>query len=78
MAMNNQERLFKAFGLLAEGLADTVDEVMTAAFNTSDWPTAWAEDETSRLGRGPQILAKDDVQVHLRAITEQGLSLIHI
>ncbi|MDK7082713.1 DUF499 domain-containing protein [Pseudoglutamicibacter cumminsii] len=72
MAMNNQERLFRAFGLLAEGLTDTVDEVMTTAFNTSDWPTAWAEDETNRLGRAPQTLAKDDVQVHLRAITEQG------
>src|SRR5690625_4018822 len=72
MAMNNQERLFKAFGLLAEGLEDTVDEVMTAAFGTTDWPSAWATEDANKSGRAPQILAKDDVQVQLRAITEKG------
>lgn len=72
MAMNNQERLFKAFGLLSEGLEDTVDEVMTAAFGTTDWPSAWAAEDANKSGRAPQILAKDDVQVQLRAITEKG------
>lgn len=72
MAMNNQERLFKAFGLLNEGLQDTVDEVLTQAFATTDWPTAWAAEDAAKSGRAPQVLAKDDVQVQLRAITEKG------
>lgn len=72
MAMNNQERLFKAFSLLAEGLEDLVDQVMTDAFGTEDWPSAWAAEEAKKSGRTPQILAKDDVQVQLRAITEKG------
>lgn len=72
MALNNQERLFKAFGLLAEGLQDTVDEVLTQAFGTTDWPDAWAAEDAAKSGRTPQVLAKDDVQVQLRAITEKG------
>lgn len=72
MAMNNQERLFKAFGLLSEGLQDTVDEVLTNAFGTSDWPEKWAQQDADKSGRSPQILEKDDVQVQLRAITEKG------
>lgn len=72
MAINNQERLFKAFSLLAEGLQDTVDEVMTEAFGTPEWPAAWAADDASKNGRAPQVLVKDDVQVQLRAITEKG------
>lgn len=72
MAINNQERLFNAFGLLAEGLGDTVDEIMTHAYETSDWPEKWSLEEAAKSGRAPQILAKDDVQVQLRAITEKG------
>ena len=38
MAMNNRERIGRAFDLLSEGLLDAVDPVMTQAFDTSDWP----------------------------------------
>lgn len=72
MAINNQERLFAAFGRLAEGLKDTVDEVMTQALDTPEWTTKWAAEEATKNGRAPLILAKDDVQVQLRAITEKG------
>ena len=33
MALNNQERINRAFGLLKEGLHDLVDEVMTRYFH---------------------------------------------
>ena len=42
MAMNNRDRVGKAFDLLSEGLLDEVDEVMTRAYKTVDWPAAWA------------------------------------
>lgn len=32
MAMNNRDRVGKAFDLLSEGLLDEVDEVMTCAY----------------------------------------------
>ena len=72
MAINNQERLFKAFGLLAEGLEDVVDDVMTKGLGTSDWTTKWAADDAAKNGRAPQQLDKDDVQVLLRALTEKS------
>lgn len=72
MAMNNQERLFKAFGLLAEGLYDTVDEVMSASFNTPDWNTKWSLEDAAKRSRPAQPMDKTDVQVQLRAITEKG------
>lgn len=72
MAMNNQERLFKAFGLLSEGLYDTVDEVMTAAFGSSDWNTKWSLEDAAKRSRPAQPMDKTDVQVQLRAITEKG------
>ncbi|UTT52007.1 DUF499 domain-containing protein [Microbacterium maritypicum] len=72
MAMNNQERLFKAFGLLAEGLYDTVDEVMTASFGTADWNTEWSLEDATKRSRPAQQMDKTDVQVQLRAITEKG------
>lgn len=72
MAMNNQERLFKAFGLLAEGLYDTVDEVMTASFGTADWNTKWSLEDATKRSRPAQQIDKTDVQVQLRAITEKG------
>jgi predicted AAA+ superfamily ATPase len=72
MAINNQERLFKAFGLLAEGLEEPVDEVMTKGFGTADWTTKWAVEDAARNGRAPQVMDKDDVQVLLRALTEKG------
>ncbi|PZU44169.1 MAG: AAA family ATPase [Microbacterium sp.] len=72
MAMNNRDRVGKAFDLLSEGLLDSVDEVMTAAYGTSDWPATWAQEDAQRRGGPARTLTKHDVQVQLRAITEQG------
>ncbi|VEJ58859.1 DUF499 domain-containing protein [Arachnia propionica] len=72
MAVNNRDRISKAFDLLSEGLQDVVDEVMTKAFGSSQWPTMWADEDARRRGGAPKILAKHDVQVQLRAITERG------
>lgn len=72
MAMNNRDRVGKAFDLLSEGLLDSVDEVMTAAYGTSDWPAEWAQEDAQRRGGPARTLTKHDVQVQLRAITEQG------
>ncbi len=72
MAMNNRDRVGKAFDLLSEGLLDSVDEVMTAAYGTSDWTAAWAQEDAQRRGGPARTLTKHDVQVQLRAITEQG------
>jgi hypothetical protein len=72
MAMSNRDRVGMAFNLLSEGLLDEVDEVMTRAYKTADWPTAWAQEDTQRWGGSLRMLTKHDVQVQLRAITEQG------
>ena len=72
MAMNNRERVGRAFDLLSEGLYDVVDEVMTKAFGSSEWIERWAEADARRHGSAPRALAKQDVQVQLRAITERG------
>ena len=68
MALSNRDRIDQGFVLLAEGLADPVDEVMTQAFSgRSDWNEVWAQ----RDGRG-QTLSKTEPAVQLRAITEFG------
>ena len=72
MAMNNRDRVGKAFDLLSEGLLDEVDEVMTRAYKTPDWPAAWAKEDAQRRGGPLRTMTKHDVQVQLRAITEQG------
>ncbi|WP_040158482.1 Swt1 family HEPN domain-containing protein [Nigerium massiliense] len=72
MAMNNRDRVGKAFDLLSEGLLDEVDEVMTRAYKTADWPAAWAKEDAQRRGGPLRTMTKHDVQVQLRAITEQG------
>lgn len=72
MAMNNRDRVGRAFDLLSEGLLDVVDEVMTGAYSSSDWTTEWATDDAQRRGGPLRVLTKRDVQVQLRAITEQG------
>ncbi len=72
MAMNNRDRVGKAFDLLSEGLLDEVDEVMTRAYRTVDWPAAWAKEDAQRRGGPLRSMTKHDVQVQLRAITEQG------
>ena len=72
MAMNNRDRVGKAFDLLSEGLLDEVDEVMTRAYKTPDWPGAWAKEDAQRRGGPLRTITKHDLQVKLRAITEQG------
>jgi len=72
MAMNNRDRVGRAFDLLSEGLHDLVDEVMTKTYNSSQWPDAWAEEDARRRGGPVRTMTKQDVQVQLRAITERG------
>lgn len=72
MAMNNRDWVGKAFDLLFEGRLEVVDEVMTQAYKTPDWPAAWAKEDAQRRGGPLRPLAKRDVQVQLRVITEQG------
>lgn len=72
MAMNNRDRVGKAFDLLSEGLLDEVDGVMTRVYSTTDWPAAWANEDSQRRGGLVRTMTKHDVQVQLRAITEQG------
>ena len=72
MAMNNNDRINKAFQLLSEGLADPVDAVMTGVFHTSEWADAWAVADAQKYGTVPRRMNKNDVQVQLRAITEYG------
>jgi len=67
MALSNRDRINQGFELLAEGLTDPVDEVMTQVFAGSDWNMIWAQ----RDGRG-QSLSKTDPAVQLRAITDFG------
>ncbi|MFT0762924.1 Swt1 family HEPN domain-containing protein [Actinomyces sp. F1_1611] len=70
MAMNNRDRVGKELDLLSEGLLDEVDEVMTRAYQTSDWPAVWAREDAQRWGGSPRTYTKHDVQVQLRALTE--------
>lgn len=72
MAINNRDRVGKAFDLLSEGLLDVVDEVMTEVYESSDWPDVWAAEDVEKRGGPLRTLTKQDVQVQLRAITEQG------
>ena len=72
MAMNNRDRVGKGFDYLSEGLQDVVDEVMARAFGSTDWNLDWAEDEAQKHGTPLRQYAKYDVQIQLRAITEQG------
>lgn len=72
MAMNNRDRVGKAFDLLSEGLLDEVDEAMARAYKTAEWPDAWAKEDAQRRGGPLRTMTKHDVQVQLRAITEQG------
>lgn len=59
-----------ALTLLSKGLREVVDRVLTQAYGTSDWHEAWAEEETKRRGH-PFNCAKDDVQIHLIALTSK-------
>ena len=72
MAMSFRDRVGRGFELLAEGLADTVDEVMTSVFRTSDWNDAWAIRDAQNNGKPVRPMSKTDPAVMLRAITEYG------
>ena len=73
MATSNHERIGQGLQLLAEGLYDIVDEVMTREFGSTDWNTVWAEREADRFNREPLVYNKNDVSVQLKAITEKGV-----
>ena len=72
MAMNNRDRVGKAFEYLSEGLVDPVDDVMSKVFRTPNWTDAWAKADQQKYGTALRELDKHDVQVQLRAITEYG------
>lgn len=72
MAINNRDRVSRAFDLLSEGLFDTVDEVMTGAYGASNWNELWAIEDQQKRGGPTRTYSKQDVQVELRALTEQG------
>ena len=72
MAVNNRDRVGKGFEILAEGLHDVVDEVMSRSFGGFDWPKKWAEKDAAKAGVGPKKYEKRDPQIQLRAITEHG------
>ena len=73
MALNNRDRVGRAFDLLSEGLKDVVDDAMTRAFQSSEWNEKWAAEGAQKHGSSStKVLAKHDVQVQLRALTEQG------
>lgn len=67
MTVSYRDRVGKGFELLAEGLRDFVDEVMTESLGP-DWPSQLNNDG----GLGARVLDKNDPQVQLRAITEHG------
>lgn len=72
MAINNRDRVGKAFDFLSEGLTDPVGEVMSKVFRTPNWTDAWALADQQKYGTPLRELSKEDVQVQLRAITEFG------
>ncbi len=72
MAINNRDRVSRAFDLLSEGLIDVVDPVMTRAFATNAWTEVWASEDAAKRGGKSYIMEKEDVQTQLRAITEKG------
>ena len=71
MALNNRERVGRAFDLLSEGLGDVVDEVMTRVYRSSDWPDQMSRRDAQRYGGSERLISKEDVQIQLRAITEE-------
>lgn len=72
MALNNRERIGKAFEYLVEGLYDPVDDIMTKTFGGKDWNVRWSASYAEKNKKEPQVISKDDVQTQLRAITEFG------
>lgn len=72
MALNNRDRVGKGFDLLAEGLYDVVDDVMTKFYKGDDWPQYFSLKDAEKYGGPPRRMSKNDVLVQLRAISEQG------
>ena len=67
--MTNRDRVGGAFGLLADGLAGPVDNVMRKAFDGQEnWNDLWSEQD-AQPGRKPQRYSKSDPQILLKAIT---------
>ncbi|RYQ18544.1 ATPase AAA [Bifidobacterium pseudolongum subsp. pseudolongum] len=71
MAMNNRDRLSRAFDLLSQGLQKPVDEVMGGLYGPG-WNRQMAAQDAYKHGTAPREMAKQDVQTQLRAITEHG------
>lgn len=67
MSISYRERVGRGFELLAEGLHDFVDEVMSKSLGP-DWPNLLNREQTPGL-----VFDKNDPQVQLRAITEHGV-----
>lgn len=73
MAMSNRERVGRGFELLAEGLSDFVDDVMTRTSGRSEWNVDLARFDAQKHGDTKlRQLSKGDVQVQLRVLTEQA------
>lgn len=73
MALNNRDRVGKAFDYLSEGLIGPVDDVMDrVVFGTKRWNEAWALQDQQKHGGSLHEISKEDVQTQLRAITEYG------
>jgi hypothetical protein len=66
MSTSFRDRVGRGFELLAEGLEDFVDQVMTGALGP-DWTNQLNRDQKPGM-----VFEKNDPQVQLRAITEHG------
>jgi hypothetical protein len=67
MSVSYRDRVGKGFELLAEGLQDFVDDVMSESLGP-DWPKQLNRDQVPGM-----VFEKNDPQVQLRAITEYGV-----
>lgn len=56
-----------ALELLAQGLENLVDEVLTKEFQSRDWNKKWAAEEAAKRGH-PFSYEKDDLQTQLQAL----------
>lgn len=73
MAINNRDRIARAFELFAEGVGPFVDQHMSAAMpagSAIDWTDMIAARDEQRFGRRP-VITKHDPQLLLRMILEE-------
>lgn len=68
MSLTNRERVGRALGLLADGLAGPVDDVMRKSFGVENWNELWAAQD-AQPGRKPLRYSKSDSHILLKAIT---------